>query len=174
MIPTTKRSERLRISFMIFAVMSLMGHACKAECYGRNVGERQKRFKIVEGEVEDTKTGLIWKRCSLGAEWNGKDGCAGQVSYLGLDEAIAAATDGWRVPTGAELETIVDVGCGAPVVDPSVFADIKQDDEGHAKYWSTSPYGVASLYWNFDFVDGHPDANSRGVRLSVRLVRTKR
>ena len=39
---------------------------------------------------------------------------------------------------------------------------------------SGAPVGTLDLYWNFDFIDGHPDGNSRGVRLSVRLVRSKR
>ena len=156
-----------------FAVLSLTGLPCKAECYGRNAGERQTRFKVIEGEVEDTKTGLIWKRCSFGREWKGKGGCVGEVAYLGLNEAIASAADGWRVPTGPELQSLVDIGCGTPVVDQSIFPDIRPDEEGHAKYWTTSAYGAANLYWNFDFVDGQPDANSRGVQLSVRFVRTK-
>lgn len=145
-----------------------------ASCYGRQGSEHQTRFRVSGGEVEDTSTGLIWQRCSSGAEWKAKAGCVGEISYLGLDDALATAADGWRVPSGPELESLVDVGCGSPVVDPSVFPDIRPDDEGHAKYWTTNPVGTLDLYWNFDFIDGHPDGNSRGVRLSVRLVRSKR
>lgn len=156
---------------LVFACLA--GIDCRADCYGRKAGERQTRFKIAGGEVEDTTTGLIWKRCSVGAEWTRNGTCVGETAYLGLDEAMASATDGWHVPTGPELESLVDIGCGSPVVDQSIFPDIKADDEGHAKYWTTNAMGTAGLYWNFDFIDGQPDANSRGVRLLVRLVRKK-
>lgn len=34
--------------------------------------------------------------------------------------------------------------------------------------------GELDLYWNFDFIDGQPDANSRGIQLFVRLVKSTR
>ncbi len=146
-----------------------------AGCYGSDGAGRQTRFLVRAGEVEDKASGLIWKRCSVGLEWddkrNGNGRCVGELAYLGLDEAIATAGDAWRVPTGPELESLVDTGCGSPVTDPAIFPDIRADDEGHAKYWTTNALGMLDLYWNFDFVDGHPDGNSRGVRLAVRLVR---
>ena len=50
--------------------------------------------------------------------------------------------------------------------------DIRPDVEGRAKYWTTNPVGTLDLYWNFDFVDGQPDGNTRGILLAVRLVRS--
>lgn len=144
-----------------------------AGCYGRKASEPQSRFRVLGSDVQDTLSGLVWRRCSHGTEWNGKDRCVGKIAYLGLDAAMSAAPDGWRVPSGPELESIVDVDCGSPVVDQSVFPDIRPDEEGHAKYWTTNAMGTLDLYWNFDFVDGHPDGNSRGVQLAVRFVRTK-
>lgn len=145
-----------------------------ADCYGAQDRHHQTRFVVSGAEVEDTSTGLIWKRCSSGLEWTAQSGCTGQILYSSLDDALASAKDGWRVPSGPELESLVDVGCGSPVVDPSVFPDVRADEEGHAKYWTTNPVGMLELYWNFDFIDGHPDGNSRGVQLAVRLVRNKR
>jgi hypothetical protein len=144
-----------------------------AGCYDRDATGRQQRFDLAGGEARDRVSGLIWQRCSVGATWDGKKGCVGKTAYLGLKEATAAATDGWRVPSGAELQGIVDLECGSPVVDPAVFPDSRPDDEGHAKYWTTSAFGALDLYWNFDFVDGLADSNSRGIQLAVRLVRTK-
>lgn len=146
--------------------------ALSAGCYDTNAKDATPRFRVTGGEARDERTGLIWQRCSLGTSWNGIT-CTGEISYLDLDEAIAAAKDGWRVPSGPELESIVQLSCGSPVVDPSVFPDIRPDVEGHAKYWTTHPVGTLDLYWNFDFIDGQPDGNTRGIRLAVRLVRTK-
>lgn len=143
--------------------------AALAGCYDRG---GVARFRLQEGEALDTRTGLVWQRCSLGTRWNGKDGCTGETAYLGLDDAMAEAKEGWRVPTGPELESIVELECRSPVVDPQVFPDIRPDVEGRAKYWSTNPVGTLDLYWNFDFVDGHPDGNTRGILLAVRLVRS--
>lgn len=119
-------------------------------------------------------TGLIWQRCSFGQKWNGKGRCIGEINYVGLDEAIASVSGEWRVPSGPELESIVDVSCGSPVVDTSIFPDIRPDEEGHAKYWTTNAVGTLDLHWNFDFIDGHPDGNTRGIQLAVRFVRTRR
>jgi hypothetical protein len=158
---------------LILATMLAMPVPGLAGCYDRDARGQQTRFRVVGGEAHDLRSGLIWQRCSVGTKWDGKNGCVGQITYLGLDAAIAAATDGWRVPSGPELESIVDLDCGSPVVDPFVFPDIRPDEEGHAKYWTTNPVGTLDLYWNFDFVDGHPDGNSKGIELMVRLVHTK-
>jgi len=158
------------------ALMAVLAGSCPAAagCYGGDAGRPQTRFRLLGGEVLDLRTGLVWQRCSVGLRWNGTDACAGEIAYLGLDDAIAAAADGWRVPSGPELQSLVDVDCGSPVVDRSVFPDIRADEEGHAKYWTTNAVGTLDLYWNFDFVDGHPDGNTRGIQMAVRLVRTRR
>jgi hypothetical protein len=146
-----------------------------AACYDRDADGHQTRFRLHGGEAVDTRTGLVWQRCSAGNTWNGTDACTGETSYLNLDEAIAAAAvmgNGWHVPSGAELESIVDPACGSPVVDPAIFPDIRPTEENLAKYWTTSPTGMLKLFWNFDFVDGYPDGNSRGIHLAVRFVRS--
>src|SRR5689334_9230393 len=82
-----------------------------AGCYGRNDAQPQTRFVLRGAEAFDTKTGLVWQRCSLGMHWDGKHGCAGEMMPVGLDEGIKRAEklDGkWRVPSGPELESIVD------------------------------------------------------------------
>ncbi|MGJ4925930.1 DUF1566 domain-containing protein [Bradyrhizobium sp. HKCCYLS2038] len=145
-----------------------------AGCYDRDDAGQQTRFRVSGGVVEDIKTGLIWQRCTFGTQWDDKEGCVGEVATVTLDQALAAEADGWRVPSGPQLETIVDIDCGSPVVDRAVFDDISPDEEGHAKYWTTTPMGMLDLYWNFDFTDGQADANSRGIQLAVRFVRAKR
>lgn len=160
---------------LICAALSLAASSVRADCYDRDRSGHQTRFRLAAAEAIDQRTGLIWQRCSVGNSWSDNAGCKGAVSYLGLDQAIAAASsagDGWRVPSGAELESLVDSDCGSPVVDTTVFPDIVPTEEGLAKYWTVTPYGMLDLYWNFDFVDGHPDSNSRGIRLAVRLVRS--
>jgi hypothetical protein len=166
----TKLRSCPAFAIALVAMLAASG-ALAAGCYDTDLGECTPRFRLAGGEAHDGRTGLVWQRCSLGKIWNGS-GCAGEISYLGLDEAIAAAQGGWRVPSGPELESLVQLGCGSPVVDQSIFPDIRPDVEGRAKYWTTNPVGTLDLYWNFDFIDGQPDGNTRGIRLAVRLVRT--
>lgn len=170
----TGRSHRGAIAASLCIALSFAASAARADCYDRDRSGHQMRFRLAAAEAIDQRTGLIWQRCSVGKSWSDNAGCKGEAGYLGLDQAIAAASaagNGWRVPSGAELESIVDTDCGSPVVDTAVFPDIVPTEEGLAKYWSVTPYGMLDLYWNFDFVDGHPDSNSRGIRLAVRLVR---
>jgi hypothetical protein len=147
-----------------------------AGCYGRTETGSQTRFVLRAGEALDTKTGLIWQRCSLGMRWDAKRGCLGEMMSVGLDDATKKTTElggKWRVPSGPELESLIDRSCGTPVVDSSVFPDIKKDEDGEANYWTTNPVGMAGLYYFFDFMSGRADGHTRGFQLSVRPVKDK-
>ena len=142
-------------------------------CYDGSSPRGPKRFTVKDDEVFDSKTDLIWKRCSLGTRME-KGRCVGEKAYLGLDQALQSAKaegNDWHVPSGPELESLIDVTCGSPVVDVSVFPDIEPDDEGTAKYWTTNEVGAANLIYYFDFMSGRADGHSRGFQLAVRLVR---
>lgn len=148
----------------------------QAACYGGTPATAQTRFVLEQGEARDTRSGLIWKRCSVGLTWDGT-GCAGTLTPLTLDLALAEAGQtggGWHVPNGAELQSLIDRDCGLPPVDPVVFPDIRPTVEGLAKYWTTSPVGHLGLTYTFDFMDGQADGNSRGIAFAVRLVRSAR
>lgn len=162
------------LGLALLAAAAIGANPSFAACYDRDATGHQSRFRLDGAEATDTRTGLRWQRCSLGSVWQGQDGCVGPAAVLGLDEALqlaAAQVGGWRLPTGPELQSLVDRDCGSPVVDATVFPDIRPTEEGLAKYWSTSPVGMLELYWNIDFADGTPDGNSRGIGLAVRLVR---
>jgi Protein of unknown function (DUF1566) len=99
------------------------------------------------------------------------------VRFVSLDQALQLAKaegPGWHVPSGPELESMVDPGCGEPVVDKAVFPDIQADDDGTASYWTTNQVGTANLIYYFDFMTGAADGHSRGFHLAVRLVKTTR
>jgi len=144
-----------------------------AACYDR-VNGVQRRFQLSGADATDRKTGLTWKRCSLGTVWDSKQGCAGDAKFVSLDQAMQLAKaegSGWHVPSGPELESIIDVGCGKPVVDTAVFPDIRADDDGTASYWTTNPVGAANLVYFFDFMTGAAVGHSRGFQLAVRFVK---
>ncbi|MCA0175589.1 MAG: DUF1566 domain-containing protein [Proteobacteria bacterium] len=92
-------------------------------------------------EVTDTVTGLTWRRCPEGKNWDGGT-CSGQATKYTLHGAMAHALTqpGWRVPHIGELLTLVirtqdfatDFG---PTIDRTAFPDT-----GLYSYWSSTQY----------------------------------
>jgi len=161
-------------ALLLVVPLCLIPAKASLACYQNADGS--PRFVLNGGEAFDTKTALTWRRCSLGTSWNGQ-GCACEPAFASLDEAMEMAkSEGplWRVPSGPELESIVDRSCGSPVVDQKVFSDIRPSDEGTAEYWTTNAVGAADLFYFFDFMSGLADGHSSGFHLAVRLVRTGR
>lgn len=111
------------------------------------------------GVVVDKSTGLMWMRCTLGADWH-EGGCvsngfaaswmnwktandrAQQLSYAGYDD--------WRLPTIDELESIVASGCVRPSIDLDVFPKTEE-----RSYWTATPYEFNDDYvWKVNFLNG--------------------
>jgi hypothetical protein len=169
-MPSQRKPSTLHAALALVA----LAHPVAA-CYDGPTAHGPKRFIVKGDEALDSKTGLTWKRCSLGTTAERGNRCAGEKAFVNLDQAVQLAKaegNGWRVPSGPELESLIDVGCGSPVVDVSVFPDIVPDDEGTANYWTTNEVGAANLVYYFDFMTGRPDGHSRGFQLAVRLVKS--
>jgi len=126
-----------------------------------------------DGTATDNRTGLMWMRCSLGQEWNGKT-CRGQAAILSWSAALKeGATQGyggyddWRLPNKNELESIVEGRCQAPAINVKIFPLTPS-----AYYWSSSPYaGVSHGAWSIDFGYGGVNASVKSGKIHVRLVR---
>lgn len=143
--------------------------AAQAACPSWSTAER---FIFNGAEVTDTRTGLVWARCSVGQSWSGS-ACTGTASTFTHEGALAHAqsTSGWRLPNVKELAGLADKGCGAPAIDQVAFPDTPS-----SLYWSSSPsIGNSNNVWNVGFYDGtvyNYVANYRhGNYLAVRLVR---
>lgn len=110
------------------------------------------------GTVTDTRTGLMWRRCSLGMVWDAGR-CAGErgtypweraavaIQMVHAEGGLSGHTD-WRLPTLVELMTLVQEGTGLrhreafPGVSPS-------------HHWSSTPWNAElSRYWNVHMGDG--------------------
>ena len=129
------------------------------------------RFKIsADGtEVTDTRTNLIWARCSVGQTWSGTT-CTGTASTLTHEAALttAQARSGWRLPNVKELASLADRGCQSPAIDVTAFPNTSS-----AVYWASSPIvGDGTKAWgvnfNFGVVEG---SNLRSGSFAARLVR---
>ena len=128
------------------------------------------------GRVTDTKTGLIWQRCSLGQIWE-QDSCTGDTSKYNWQQALQQADKNnfagysdWRLPNVEELRSIVAYDRYDPAINSSIFPNTLS-----SRYWSSSPYAGGSINaWVVYFNLGYDDAYDRGRNpgYAVRLVRS--
>jgi hypothetical protein len=57
--------------------------------------------------ILDTKTNLVWQRCSVGQTWNKLKGCIGESTIFTFDQVKKLGKkNGWRVPTIRELQSL--------------------------------------------------------------------
>jgi hypothetical protein len=117
-----------------------------------------------DATVSDTKTGLIWKKCSEGQSGvDCRTGAAKTYSWQGaLQQAQSVNNNGgfagyknWRLPNIKELNSIVEEQCFGPSINLVVFPASQI-----GLYWSSSPYADSntsawsSSAWNVGFYDG--------------------
>lgn len=122
-------------------------------------------------QIRHTITSLEWQRCALGQTWEAANSrCAGRpqtVSWMQLGRLRPRFTDGWRLPTVAELVTIVEKCHPAPTINPQVFPNTPG-----ALFWSASvDTGGIERIWSLSFFSGRPYRPSTLQAARVRLVR---
>ena len=133
------------------------------------------------GTVTHKPTGLMWKVCSEGQNWNSSDGsCTGAATTHTWQQALqipqslntgggfANQTD-WRLPNLKELKSIVELSCYSPAINETIF-----NSTPSAVYWSSSPYAYyRNTAWGVLFDYGNDYINHyRSQGRHVRLVRS--
>jgi len=173
---TQQRVKGRNLATLLLIGAGLLASA-QAQATCAPMPDGKPRFVIKGAEVADRKTGLIWQRCSLGLVFDAAKGCTGNPIFFSLDDAQVVAGEqgkGWHVPSGPELQSLIDIDCGSPAIDTSVFSDITPDEDGKAYYWTTNAVGMIGMYYYFDLMTGRADGLSPSFHLSVRLVRAAR
>lgn len=146
---------------------------------GTHIAQAQVHYSYsVDGsEVADSKTGLVWRRCSEGQSW-GSGTCNGTAAtYTQLQALEQAKTQtGWRLPNVNELSSITNVNESSsitkktpnnPAINVTAFPATPS-----SYYWSASPYAGAPRAWCVSFGNGHADTGDvRDDHYHVRLVR---
>jgi len=125
-------------------------------------------------EVTDTTTGLVWRRCVEGMEWNGS---ACKMKPLKFKLAAAkeraagaakATNTAWRIPNKDELAGIVAKTKSRPRIDLTAFPNTPS-----AVYWALRPELDDNLNaWLVNFNTGRVLGNSGQSKFMLRLVRT--
>jgi hypothetical protein len=135
-----------------------------------------------DGTVIDTRTGLMWMRCSLGQAWTGTT-CTGTAAQYVWADALAQAQSSsyaghsdWRVPNVKELVSIVERRCAYPAINTDLFPATAT-----WKYWTSTPSVAGPGSWAqlVEFSQGTDPADDKSSADSlwhyhVRLVRTAR
>jgi len=125
-------------------------------------------------ELIDTYTGLIWRRCAEGQDWDGSH-CIGSYTHFAWNTALAHAESeagrtnlAWHVPNVKELTSLVNPNARNPA-HYSAFPDTPA-----SWFWTSTLYaGNVSYAWFVGFYEGMVSAYSRdGIDGAVRLVRT--
>ena len=151
---------------LLTSVLLLVG-LCAA-----HTAQAQTRFSYsADGsEVIDSKTGLVWQRCSAGQSWSaGLNTCTGTAATYTHEAALSFAKiqTGWRLPNVRELSSITDKSLINPAIDVTAFPVTPAN-----LFWTASPYaGIAAYAWYVSFLDGYIYSISRNSSHHVRLVR---
>ena len=167
--------SRLAVPLLL---LILAGASSASACTTRpDAAEIGSRYVLRGALAYDSKTRLTWQRCGYGQQF--RDGrCVGALTLVTPDEAAQAARKagtGWRVPTVDELASLVTQRCRPPMLNPQVFPDVRAVSEGKAAFWSSSRHeALPMLTYNVDFIAPAVDANTAGVSMGVRLVRSGR
>lgn len=161
------------ITAIVALILTLsIGAAFSAQAnFEEDVSGFSSQYVIKGGKVYDKKTDLTWLRCSVGQHWQESGGCAGAVKTFTFNEAQRQANGAWRVPSKAELRSLLIHKRGAKQkfrIDEVAFPDM---DENKLLYWTNMPMDAHG--WYIRFSDGYTSYGAyRETEAAVRLVRS--
>lgn len=135
------------------------------------------RFKQdSQGNILDSFSGLIWKRCVAGLSGNYCDeGEQLKMSWLQAlmyadkitNNETEALTTSWRLPNIKELQSTIETQCEEPALNPFVFPNIPLE-----YVWSGTPHThFTDRSYYLQYQNGIIFYGSREEQLLVHLVR---
>ena len=169
------------------ALMSTMLMACSVPsvslgqtCYTGTIQAATPTTQYVihgDGTITDTTTSLMWKQCPEGQ--SSLDCSTGAAALFRWDQALQTATavntsggfagySDWRMPSIAELTSIIETQCTSPAINLAVFPNT-----GNLFFWTNSPdANDDSATWFVEFKFGNTGTAGRDQVYPIRLVRS--
>lgn len=153
------------------------GYTCRGQFADWPPAYSASAFTASNGTVRDSRSGLVWQQSvpsSYAPACSGKyssDSPAGDactwVDAKKYCAGLSFASGGWRLPSKAELESLVDDSRVAPAIDLNAFPSTLPSG-----FWSSSPSaGSSDSAWYVGFYYGHSDNSDTGGTFRVRCVR---
>ncbi len=116
---------------------------------------------VGDGTVRDNLTGLVWQQ-GFSPSTQSQAASATYCSTLTVPSG-----GGWRLPTVAELQTLVDETVSAPAIDTAYFPSTPVEE-----FWSSSSVaGSPSYGWGVHFSVGPAFLNDVTLNYRARCVR---
>jgi hypothetical protein len=142
-----------------------LGYTCRGQFADWTPSDSPSTFTVndhgAEDTVTDSRSGLEWQRvvdANVYTWANAKTYCSDLI-YAGFND--------WRLPTRAELESIVDFGVASPSIDAVTFPNTPG-----AAFWSSSPYlGISGYAWYVYFDLGFSATAAPTATGNARCVR---
>lgn len=180
---------RVSFTFVFIAVISLAMSAsalandrhCQADVGENRATTPDADFqRLSDGTVTQQRSALQWSQCALGQQANNRF-CEGRATAMTWQEANAAVSElntnggmagfsDWRLPTRAELETIVERCREAPAINENIFPNTPW-----AGFWSSSVEDVDDddQAWFVGFYRGLSYPFDKSASYRVRVVRER-
>lgn len=139
---------------------------------------------IIENSIAiDKQTGLMWKRCPEGMNWDGST-CAGEpvlITWYTANDFYKTSGSEWRLPTKDELATLLSIteeeyrknDCREVAINQNIFPN--HESSFALWYLSSSSYldNDSSAAWGVYFFLGKEFYASKKSLGNVRLVHSK-
>lgn len=129
-------------TFLFYASALMIHNGLYAEAVNdSDAAEWSLRFRDRDvNTVADLQYGLVWQRCSVGRSGrackNGRDSRLSWHEAIALASAFTAPTcHPWRLPSLAELNSLVDTSHRGAAIDPNFFPQT-----GQTWYWTGTTY----------------------------------
>jgi hypothetical protein len=129
-----------------------------------------------DGTVTHKLTRLVWMRCAMGQTWDDASAsCLGAASIYNYSQAMAfnhkaQSKNQWRLPTIAELHSIIERENDSPRINLSLFPNTPTGSH----FWSSTPVAEDnSFIWVVGFSSGDDYWYCKDEGNYVRLVRNE-
>ena len=127
---------------------------------GATVNQTLPRFTVLadynNAAVRDNSTGLVWEQSPISTT---SDWTSARISCINKN---VGGMRGWRLPSVAELASLIDPSLPAPYVQASMFTGVHQNS-----YWSATSYetNTSTSKWSVNLAvgDGLAGTSSKGT-----------